>query len=37
MGKEFLMCGGDIEIEQNKVHQKKDSICNNIYFGEKKL
>ena len=37
MGKEILMCGVDIEIEQNKVHQKKDSISNNISFGGKKL
>ena len=36
MGKEILMCG-NIEIEQNKVHHKKDAISNNIFFCEKKL
>ena len=36
MGKEILMCG-DIEIEQNEFHHKKDSISNTISFGEKKL
>ena len=36
MSKEFLMYG-HIEIEQNKVQHKKDSISNNISFGEKKL
>ena len=36
MGKEILMCG-NIETKQNKVHHKKDSISNNIFFCEKKL